>query len=167
MILSLIILILIGVVAYFHYVQGLFGATISAIIAVIAACMAVSYHETLVDMLLKGKMADQANAMMLCAIFAGVYIILRVIFDKAVPGNLRFPSIVDAIGGGVMGLIAGIFATGVFALAAQSLPFGPSVAGHSRYALKGTQSVVVPTDRNSQDVPMYDELASDTFEPGG
>src|SRR2546425_836554 len=137
MILSVIILLLVGVIAYFHYVQGLFGATISAIIAVIAACMAVSYHETLVDMLLKGKMADQANAMMLCVTFAAVYIILRVIFDKAVPGNLRFPAVADAVGGGVMGIIAGIFATGVFALAAQSLPFGPAVAGHSRYAIKG------------------------------
>jgi drug/metabolite transporter superfamily protein YnfA len=166
MIFSIIILLLVAVIGYFHWVQGFFSATISAIIAIIAACLAVSYHETLVDMLLKGKMADQANAMMLCAIFGGVYIVLRLIFDKAVPGNLRFPSTLDAVGGGVMGVIAGIYATGVFALAAQSLPFGPAVAGYSRYPLKGSQAVVVPGERTSVDSYVYDELSPDTFDPG-
>lgn len=166
MILSVVILAFVGIIAYFHWVQGLFSATLSALIAVVAAVMAVSYHETLVEMLLKGKMADSANALMLCVLFATIYIILRVIFDKAVPGNLRFPSIVDSIGGGVMGVIVGIFAMGVFALAAQSLPFGPTIAGYSRYTTKGSQGVVIPTERQSQDSTVFDEVAEDSDHPG-
>jgi hypothetical protein len=165
MILGLIILIIIGVIAFFHWVQGLFSATISAICAVLAACLAVSYHETLVDMLLKGKMADQANAMMLCVLFAAIYIILRVIFDKAVPGNLRFPALPDHIGGGVMGVIVGIFATGIFVLAGESLPYGPSFGGYSRYPLKGSENVVIPTERQQVDTVMYDAMSGSDFDP--
>src|SRR5688572_22106459 len=45
MILSIIIIAVVAGVAYFHYAQGLFGATISATIAIIAAALAIGYHE--------------------------------------------------------------------------------------------------------------------------
>jgi len=166
MILSLVILIFIAIIAYFHWVQGLFSATLSALIAIVAAVLAVSYHETIIETLLKGKMADSAVAMVLVVMFATIYIVLRVIFDKAIPGNMRFPSIVDSVGGGIMGAIAGIYAMGVFALAVQSMPFGPSIAGYSRYAIKGPQGVVVPTDRQSLDATLNDEVVEDSEHPG-
>ena len=125
MIFPLAILILVGVIAYFHYVEGLFSATISAICAILAAVLAFSYHEVIIFTLLKGKVANYAHAMILVTLFALGYLILRVIFDKAVPGNVRFPLYVDRVGGAVMGIIAGVFATGILAIAAQSLPFGP------------------------------------------
>lgn len=170
MIFSIIILLLVGVIAYFHYVQGFFSATISAVIAITSAVLAVSYHETIVHSLLKGKMGDQAEAIALCLVFGVLYIILRIIFDKAIPGNLRFPASVDAIGGAAMGLLAGIFATGVFAIAAQSMPFGPTIGGYSRYALKDKRNVVIPTVRQALDSVIYDELSEDpsapaTFQP--
>src|SRR3954468_15169402 len=115
MIFSIIIILVIGVIAFFHYVQGFFGAAISAVIAVIAAVMAVSLHEPLVMLLLRGKVADSANALMLIATFALIYVIGRTIFDAAVPGNVRFPAIVDKIGGAIMGIFAGIFTAGIIA----------------------------------------------------
>ena len=39
MIFSIIILIMIGMIAFFHYVQGVMSATISAILAVFAAAL--------------------------------------------------------------------------------------------------------------------------------
>jgi Colicin V production protein len=168
MILSIIIILLIGVVAYFHYVQGLFSATMSAFAAIISAVLAVSYQEPVVNLLLKGKMADQANAMIMSVMFAAGYLILRIIFDKAIPGNVRVPLLVDRIGAAVMGVVVGIFATGIFALAAQMLPFGPSIGGYARYSLRDTQAVVVPTRPGYQDVDssVYDEMSKETFEPG-
>src|SRR4051812_24831981 len=133
MILSVIIILLVAGVAYFHYAQGFFSATISATIAVLSAALAVGYHEVVVYGLLKGKMADYAHAFVLVGLFALSYIILRTLFDKLVPGNIRLPVIADRVGGGVMGLIAGIFTAGIFALAAESLPFGPAVGGYTRY----------------------------------
>src|SRR6188768_3377248 len=134
MIFPILVLILVGVIAYFHYVEGLFSTMISAFCAVLAAVIAFSYHETIIFTLLKGKVANYAHAMVLVALFALTYLILRVIFDKAVPGNVRFPLYVDRVGGAVMGIIAGVFATGILAIAAASLPFDQS-SPYARFAL--------------------------------
>src|SRR3954454_13468170 len=117
MIFNVLIIAAVGGIAYFHYAQGFFSATFSAICAIIAAVLAVSYHEALVVGLLGGKMADYANSVCLVGIFGIVYILLRVLMDKAVPGNIRLPVIVDRVGGALMGVIAAIFTGGVFALA--------------------------------------------------
>src|SRR5438034_7178515 len=121
MILGILIIAIVGGVAYFHYAQGFFSATFSALCAVLAAVLAVSYHEPVITTLLQGKAADYATAMTLCGLFALIYIVLRVITDKAVPGNIRLPVPIDRVGGAAMGLVAGIFTAGIVALAAQSL----------------------------------------------
>src|SRR3954470_23615949 len=98
MIFGLIIVLLLGGIAYFHYAQGFFSALLSAVCAVTAAVLAVGYHEAIVLSLLQGKVADYANALCLVAIFAGVYIVLRTLLDKVVPGNIRLPVAVDRVG---------------------------------------------------------------------
>jgi hypothetical protein len=157
MILGVIILVLVAVIAYFHYVQGLFSATISAICAVIAAVVAVSFHENVINALLKGAMANYAEGMMLVALFALTYVILRVIFDKSIPGNVRYPLMVDKVGAAAMGVVAGLFATGVLVLAAESLPFGPSIAGYARYPVQD-RPVVIPGNRGQTDSSTFDEV---------
>src|SRR5687767_3232077 len=167
MILSLLIIAVIGTIAYFHYAQGLFGAIISAVIAVIAAALAIGYHENLVNALLGGAIGDYANAGALVAIFALVYIVGRVITDKAIPGNVRLPLMVDRIGGALMGLIAGLFTAGIVALTAQSLPFGPAVGGFERYELEASREVTVTPSGASRavDMEVLDQLDEDTFVP--
>lgn len=157
MLLGIIILLLIAVIAYFHYVQGLFSATISAVCAIVAAIVAVSYHENVINALLKGAMANYAEGMMLVALFALTYVILRVILDKSIPGNVRYPLMVDKIGAATMGVVAGLFATGVLVLAAESLPFGPSIAGYARYSVQD-RPVVIPGNRGQQDSSTFDEV---------
>ncbi|HET6247816.1 MAG TPA: CvpA family protein [Tepidisphaeraceae bacterium] len=120
-------------VVFFHYVQGFFSATLSAILAIIAAVLAFSWHETIVEALLKGKAANIAHASVLVVLFAAIYLVLRIIFDRAVPEGVTLPAIVDRIGGAVMGLVAATFAIGTFAIAAQELPFGASVVGYTKY----------------------------------
>ena len=163
MLFGIIILLLVGVIAFFHYLQGLFSATISAILAIISAALAVSYQETVISMLLKGKVADEASGMVMCLLFAVIYITLRAIFDKAVPGNLRFPALVDKIGGAAMGVVAGIYATGIVVLAAQSMPFGPGIAGYGRYELRKDEAVILPaaTNRQMTDSFVYNEVPED------
>lgn len=131
---SIFLILIILLVAFVHYVQGFFSATISAVLAVFAAVLAVSYHETLVESLLQGKVADMAHAMSLLILFAAIYMVPRVLFDMLVPGNVRVPPLADKIGAAAMGLIAGLFAAGVVALAAQEMPFFPSMWGYSRFA---------------------------------
>jgi hypothetical protein len=168
MILSIAVLIAIGIVAFFHYVQGLFSATLSAVFAVVAAVLAVGYHEHLVGLLLQGRFADQAHAIALVALFAAIYLILRVIFDSMIPGNVQFPPLVDKIGAGAMGVIAGLFAVGLVVIAAQTLPFGPSIGGYTRFEVHPEQPVIVPSampGRRAQDAVVYNELRGDALDP--
>ncbi len=167
MLFSVIIILLVLAIAYFHYTQGFFGSTISAIIAVFAAVMAVSYHESLEQLISGGAFSDTARAITLVAIFAAVYLVLRVIFDALVPGNIRLPVTLDRVGAGVMGVIAGIYATGVVALAAQTMPFGASIAMYTPYTLQEDRNVTVPNTGGGQlqDATVHGELKSDRLTP--
>src|SRR5438445_9460412 len=98
MLYSLFLLLIIGLIVYFHSIQGLFSAGLSAVIALVATVAALAWHETLVDALLRGQFADQASAIALVMIFSVVYILLRLLFDKVIPGNVLFPVLLDKIG---------------------------------------------------------------------
>lgn len=168
MIFTIIIIAAVGGIAYYHYAQGFFSATISAVIAILAAVLAISYHEPLALAVMGGRFADYAIAVTLVATFAVVYLLLRTLTDKAVPGQIRLPVIVDRIGGAAMGLVAAVFSVGVFALAAQSLPFGPSVGGYARYALEEdirTVQISVPGMRTQQDIEIHEQMVDDQMQP--
>ncbi|HMO26950.1 MAG TPA: hypothetical protein PKB10_11835, partial [Tepidisphaeraceae bacterium] len=60
--LSLLIVLLIGILGYVYWVQGLVSGLISAVLAIIAALMAISFTEPVIDTLLGGRMADTAYA---------------------------------------------------------------------------------------------------------
>lgn len=164
MLLSVIIILIVGGVAYFHYVQGFFSATLSAIIAVISAALAVSYQEPIVSGLLGGKFADQAPGMTLCILFAVIYLVIRTAVDSFVPGNLRLPVLADKLGAGAMGIVAGLMAGGIVAIAAQSLPFGSSVGMFSRFETNESRDVQLPTGGQAQDTFVYGELKDPDIE---
>src|SRR3954468_4373931 len=144
MIFSVVLIVLVLAVAFFHYTQGLFSAAISAILAVFAAVLAVSLHEKVVEGVLAGRMADMAHGMTLLILFAVLYLVPRVAFDKLVPGNVRVPAIADKIGGALLGIVAGVFAAGVVALAAQEMPLGTTMWGFSRFEVEDKENVAVP-----------------------
>ncbi len=160
---SIVIIILVGVVAYYHYTQGFFSSALSAILATFCAIFAVGWHEKLIDMILQGRFADEAHAITLVAIFVLSYSLLRFVFDKLVPGNLRFPAIVDKIGAGAMGLVAGVASAGVAAIAIQTLPFSASILGWSRYEV-ATKSTPIARERDFQLIDAeFEELTPEKF----
>lgn len=159
MIFSIIILIAVLLVAYFHYLQGFFSAGISAVISMIAAVVALAYYEPVVAMINAGKFNNQAMAMVLVCLFAIVYLLLRLIFDKLIPGNVRFPVLLDKIGAGVCGIIAGLMGGGILAIAAQSLPFDPTVGMYARYDYEYDRTVTMTIKgRSQQQEPAYNAL---------
>lgn len=147
----MIFLIVIGVffvaIVFFHSLQGFFSATLSAIFSIVAAVLAFSYHEWVVEKILGGKMADYAHAMVLLAMFSLIYLLLRTLFDNVVKNDVRMPSAVNKAGAVVMGIVAAVFGTGIMAIAAQELPFGVSIGGFSRYDIQDERYVVVPIGR--------------------
>ena len=167
MIFALIIIAAVGAVAFFHYLQGFFSATLSAIFAVIAAVISVSYHEMIIEKLLGTTLGEWGPPLVLLAMFAITYLLLRVLFDKMIPGQISMPAMVDKIGGGVMGVVAGTFAVGTVAIAAQQLPVGPSVAGYTRYAtFGGDRNAILPQPglTRAKDVAVFNEVTGHTFQ---
>src|SRR5688572_6796514 len=163
MIFSLLVIIFIGLIAYWHFLQGFFSSAISAILAIIAALIAVGLQEQ-VAFMLQGQMNDNINAIAMVVLFALSYGLMRVIFDWLIPGNVRFPVLVDKIGAPIMGIIAGIFATGVLVIAAQTLPFGPSIAGYQRYPAAFDKTIIIRVQGKYGDVDaFYDEIDHEKF----
>jgi hypothetical protein len=166
MIFAIIIILLFGGIAYFHYAQGFFSATLSALCAAVAAVIALGYQETVVLGLLQGAAGDYANAMVTMGLFALVYLVLRTILDKAIPGQIRLPHALDKVGGGAVGLIAAMFACGVIALSAQMLPFGPSILGYARYTVEDHPEVTIPPApgrSNQRTADIHAQLTDTTF----
>lgn len=163
MLFSLFVIVFVGIIAYWHYLQGFFSAAISAILAIVAALVALGYQEEVVA-LAGGKFNDQANAIALVCLFSITYFILRVIFDKLIPGNVRFPVMLDRIGAPIMGVFAGLFAVGIWAIAAQTLPFGPSIAGYQRFRVDFDKPIVIRMpNKQAQVDAVYDEIDGERF----
>ena len=167
MILGIILILVALAVAYFHYAQGLFSAVISATLAVLAAVYAVGYHETVYAALLGGKYPDYAPAAILVVIFAVLYTLGRIAFDRLVPGNVMLPNTADRAAAALVGVVAGLAVAGVLGVAAQQLPFGPSVGGASRYEVATRTDVNVPRTGGRQTVTLEvpDELRVDELDP--
>src|SRR5262245_42721574 len=102
MVFLILIILLLAAIAFFHYVQGFFSSTISAVISVISAVVAVAYYEPIVEGPLAGVMVNWMPALILLGLYAVIYTTLRTIFDKAVPGGMQLPAVVDKVGGAVM-----------------------------------------------------------------
>src|SRR5947209_3130484 len=166
MILTIIVILLVLGIAFIHYVQGFFSATLSAILVIFSAVVALSFQESVVDMLKPTKFADSATAGVLCLLFIVTYVILRIIFDKLVPGNVRFAPTVDKVGAGIMGLVAGAFAMGLFAVAAESMPFDPGsmYARYEQVSEREAGGSYKPGDSQIER-KVYDQMKSPTFKP--
>lgn len=166
MVFSLLLFALVGIIGFFLYTQGFFSATISAICAVIAAVVAMGWYETAAPLLFNAKIYDSAASIALCVIFAATFIIPRLIIDSLVPGNVRVPFIVEKIGAGVMGLIAGLVSTGIVAVAADALPFGPTVGMYARFATTDQQDPQYQgMNGQMQDTKNYDVFTGNALDP--
>lgn len=167
MIFAVIVIALIVGVAMYHYVQGFFSAVISAMLAVLALLIAFSYYEPLAESYLISYLPNVCHAISLVLLFSASYLVLRLLVDRVVPGNIRVPVIADKVGAGAFGVFAGLIGAGVFAVAAQMLPFYPSIAGYSRYAVADRElhNVRVKGRVQMQELTAYDEVKDDSLDP--
>lgn len=171
MVFSVILILLVLVVAYFHYAQGLFTSAISIACALIAVFVAFGYYENLLNLIGQGKMADYSAGAMLMLLFGVTYLALRIIFDAAVHGNVTFQLYVERVGSAILGLVAGVLAVGTFAVAAQLMPFGPSIAMSARFPVADrSDRVVIPAavfgaNVRAKDSGVQNELVDNTLEP--
>jgi uncharacterized membrane protein required for colicin V production len=171
MILSVIVLILIALVAYYHYSQGLFTAAISVGCALIATLVAFGYYENMLNVIGAGKMSDMAAGAMLMLLFGVTYLVLRIVADAVVPGNVSFPLYVERAGAGILGVVAGILSVGTFAVATQLMPFGPAVGMATKYDVADREGIVISNtvfgtiNARSKDSGVQNELVNNNFDP--
>jgi len=132
MFLMILMTLLILGIAFFQVVQGLFSALIMAILTVLSAAIAFNYYEVLAAQIYPYQPAH-ADAIALLALFILPLLALRWLYDYFLGGNVVFGVWADRIGGGVLGLITGIIAIGVLAVAMQMLPLGRSILGYEPF----------------------------------
>jgi len=113
-------------IALFASTQGLFSSIIMAILSVLAAAFALNFYEPAGRLLYDGH-AYYADAVMLVLLFSLPLVAARFALDKIVPSNVVLNRWADRGAGGVVGLVTGTVLVGIWALALQLLPFGPSV----------------------------------------
>jgi len=167
MLLGFIILIVIAIIVYFHYLQGLFSAAISAVLAMTCAVAALAWYEPVVALLPRSQFSDQTGSVVLVGLFAVPYILLRTIFDKLIPGNVSFPTLVGQIGSAAMGLIAALFATGVLLIAVKMMPIGPRILFYEEYPIsQRMQMPIRPPGSRGQIDAWFEELDPVAFHSG-
>lgn len=105
---------IVGLIAYWWANQGLFSALLHLLCVVIAGAIAFAFWEPLAHTMIGGSWFDDyAWGTSLVAIFVVALLLLRLLLDKTVRSNVNFPQWADLAFGGAAGAMAGILTVGV------------------------------------------------------
>ncbi len=136
MLASLILIIIIGIITFYQiFTQGLFSALIMAVLSIVSALISLNYFEALAGFGHRFGLAGwgtQAAALMI--IFILSLLVLRLLSDHFIRGNMNFPLIIDRVGSAIFGLIAALVIGGMIALSFQLLPIPARFVGFDRFA---------------------------------
>lgn len=132
---SLFAVVLILAITFYEGLHGLFSSVITCVLTVLAAALAFGLYENVYTSFLIDNQPDHGRAIALLAIFILSLLLLRVIVDALITGNMQFNIYVDRTGGGVFGFITAMIIVGMMAIGFQMLPFERRVLGFQRYTL--------------------------------
>ena len=111
---NLIILGLVGLIAYWWANEGLFSALIHLVCVITAGAISLSLWEQITMPMLKGGSFDNyAWGVVLVGVFAVSLLILRIAADKIMPSNVNFPTWANFAFGGFCGAAAGVISIGI------------------------------------------------------
>jgi hypothetical protein len=132
MLINVVIIILIGLIAYWWSNQGFLSALLHLVCVITAASLALAWWEPIVvDNLLtmswwSGLMPG--TAMLITFIVA--LAILRMVSDKLAFGNTQLPRPIDMVGGGVLGAISGVLTVGLLLVGVGLIDQPAAILGH-------------------------------------
>jgi len=151
---NILILGLVGLIAYWWANQGLFSAILHLLCVIAAGAVALAFWEPLVTgLLLHNTFFDNyAWGAGLVIPFVIVLLILRVIFDKMCGANVDVPRWANLTFGGAVGAAAGVLTMGIFVIGAGFMQSSREIMGFTGYArsresraeVKEIQSMWVP-----------------------
>ena len=125
MVLSIFALLLVLGITFMHSIFGLFSGLINALCCVTAMCVAFGFTDT-VNELVAGQGLHPAYTLPVCFVllFFLTHLILRLLADNFIRGNIRVPMYVDWGGGAFCGFIIAQITVGVLVLGFLMLPWG-------------------------------------------
>lgn len=149
MLLSVLVFVLIAAIVFYQVIQGLFSATIMAILSILAMALAFTYYEPLAVGI--WKLSDlERNPMYLypaalMAIFFLSLLSMRIVMDRLVAQNMVMGVWADRIGGGAVGLVTALVIVGMLTICMQMLPFNSSIMGYKPFddSLKRAGSIAI------------------------
>jgi len=141
---NIVLIALVGLIAYWWANQGLFSAILHLVCVVVAGAVALAFWEPVtVGFLLRGSGFDNyAWGVSLIGMFVVVLLILRVIMDKVIPANVKVPQWANFAFGLPVGAMAGILTMGILMIGAGFIQSTRSImgfVGHGRVASKASK----------------------------
>ncbi|MEI7835554.1 MAG: CvpA family protein [Planctomycetota bacterium] len=130
MVTAFVATVLILGIATYQAVHGLYSALIMAVLTTLSALTALAFYEPLGVAFLYERMPAYADGVALISLFLLVLLGTRELADRFLRGNIVLGVWPDRIGGGALGLFAGIVFVGMLSIGLQLLPFGRSAAGY-------------------------------------
>ncbi len=162
MILNLLVIAMIGLIAYLWSSQGMFSAMMHFVCVIVAGAIAFAFWEPVAGMLIGmgGVVQELAFGLGLMLPFLVALFVLRVACDKLVPKGMDFDDASNFVGGLVFGAASGFLTAGVlvtsisyFRLPPNFLGYTPVQADPSGTIVKGS-NLWVPVD--SMTVGLYE-----------
>lgn len=136
MILSLIVIVVAGMIAYIWSARGFFSAFLHMLCVIAAGAIAFALWEPLALWMLSndttqgGTLIDLAWGVALGVPFAIILTILRVACDKIVPFNLDFDGTANLVGGLSCGAVSGTLTAGILVMSVGFTRLDTEFLGH-------------------------------------
>jgi len=132
---NIVLIGLVGLIAYWWANQGLFSAILHLVCVVAAGAIALAFWEPVtVGFLLRGSGFDSyAWGVSLIGMFAITLLVLRVIMDKVIPANVKVPHWANFAFGLPVGAMAGILTMGIFLIGAGFIQSTREIMGFVGY----------------------------------
>ncbi|MBL4697709.1 MAG: CvpA family protein [Phycisphaerales bacterium] len=177
---NLAVIVFVLGVGYAWMIRGMFNSLIHLLCVLFAGAIAFSFWETLALMLIEASpergflsfIESVAWGVSLVVPFAVVLLLLRVMTDKLISGNITNSKGIDYAGGAICGLATGIISSGVLLVGISSLRlstdfFGYQPAWYSTERAIGAGAIVradtlwVPVDKLT--AKLYGQLSKGTL----
>ena len=165
--LNIVLVLFLGFMIYWWGSQGIFSAMLQLALTVIAGVVALAFWEPITQMFIS-VVPDSAWAIGLLLPFGAALIVLRVVFDMLVPGNLDYHNMAHKTVGGFLGFVSGVLIAGMLIIGIQYSGMS-SLLNYEGFTLDGQgkpvrkSSLVVPVDTIAGG--FYSYLSGGAFSP--
>lgn len=167
MIMNILVIAMIGLIAYLWSSQGFFSALMHLACVIVAGAVAFALWEPLTYGLLIGlnpPIQEMAFGLGLILPFLVTLLILRVACDKLVPRGLDFDDATNFLGGLVCGAGSGLLTAGILVTAISFFRLPPAFLGHKPVEFDPAGNIVkasnlwIPADAIT--VALYEHMSS-------